>query len=117
MIPIYQTNGEWVAVYEEGHIFNIDREWLGFVVGREVYDQAGLYMGFLSDDQRLLRKRTLSRKPPHFEPPPRPPKPRIPANVPFAPLLRELPHQIIDMFEEFPERLIYVSETRPDMDD
>jgi hypothetical protein len=117
MIQIYRSDGEWVAVFEDGHIFNVDGEWLGFVIGREVFDSAGLYMGFLSDDKRLLRKRTLSRKPPHFEPPERPKSPRIPASMPLAPMLRQLPHQIIDLFEEFPERLIYVSETRQDMDD
>jgi hypothetical protein len=31
-------------------------------------------------------------------------------------MMRQLPHQIIDVFEEFPDRLTYVSETRPDMD-
>jgi hypothetical protein len=36
--------------------------------------------------------------------------------MPLAPLMRELPHQIIDMFEEFPERLNFISETRPDME-
>lgn len=116
MIPIYRTDGEWVAVYEQGHVFNIDGEWLGFVVGREVYDTAGLYLGFLSDDKRLLRKRSLTQFPPRIEPPPAPPRPRMPISMPLVPLLRELPHQIIDMFEEYPERLIYVSETRPDME-
>lgn len=116
MVPIYRSDGEWVAVYKEGHLFNIDGEWLGFVVGREVYDPAGMYLGFLSDDKRLLRKRSLPRNIPHRAPPSRPDRPRIPASMPLAPLLSALPHQIIDMFEEYPERLIFVSETRPDMD-
>ena len=116
MIPIYQSNGAWVAVYDKGNIFNVDGEWLGFLVGREVFDPAGMYLGFMSDDQRLLRKRSISDEPPHHTPPPRPKRPRVPANMPLSPLMRELPHQIIDLFEEFPERLIYVSETRPDME-
>ena len=117
MIPIYQSNGAWVAVYNKGNVFNIDGEWLGFLVGREVFDPAGLYLGFLSDDRRLLRKRSISNMPPHHTPPAiRPDRPRIPASMPLAPLMRELPHQIIDMFEEYPERLIYISETRPDME-
>lgn len=116
MIPIYQTNGDWVAVYDEGHLFNVDGEWLGFVIGREVFDPAGQYLGFLSDDRRLLRKRTLGRKVPHMDPPPRPERPRIPATVPLSPMMRELPHHIIDMFEEYPQRLLFISETRPDMD-
>jgi hypothetical protein len=116
MIPIYRTDGEWVAVYEKGHVYNVEGEWIGFLVGREVFDPAGLYLGFMSDDKRLLRKRSISSTPPHHTPPPRPPRIRIPANMPLAPIMRELPHQIIDMFEEFPERLNFISETRPDME-
>jgi hypothetical protein len=116
MVPIYRSDGEWVAVYQDGQLFNVDREWLGFVVGRELFDPTGLYVGFLSDDRRLLRKRSLDQTPPRRTPPPPPERVALPANVPLAPMMRELPHQIIDMFEEYPERLIYVSETRADMD-
>ncbi|MCP4361876.1 MAG: hypothetical protein GY796_28015 [Chloroflexi bacterium] len=116
MIPIYRSDGEWVAVFMKGFVYNVDGEWLGFVVGREVFDTGGSYLGFLSDDRRLLRKRTRGIERPHKTPPPRPKRPNIPATMPLAPLFPALPHQIIDMFEEFPEKLIYVSETRPDME-
>jgi hypothetical protein len=116
MRPIYRSDGEWVAVYEKGQLFNIDSEWVGFVVGREVFDTGGSYLGFLSDDQRLLRKRTRPIDRPIMRPPAPPERPQLPSNVPLAPLFPALPHQIIDMFEEFPEKLLYVSETRPDMD-
>lgn len=116
MVPIYRSDGEWVGVYLDGHLFNIDGEWVGFSSGREVFDTGGQYLGFLSDDKRLLRKRTLSRRPPRLAPPKPPERPQIPASMPLAPLMRQLPHHIIDVFEEFPDRLVYVSETRPDMD-
>lgn len=116
MVPIYRSDGEWVAVYEKGHLFNIDGEWIGFVKGREVYDTGGVYLGFFSDDRRLLRKRTAPESRPRLKPPIRPSRPHIPSSMPLAPLLRALPHHIIDMFEEHPEKLVYVSETRPDMD-
>lgn len=116
MVPIYRSDGEWVAVYEKGHLFNSDSEWIGFVVGREVYDTGGVYLGFLSDDKRLLRKRTRPTNKPRRVPPHRPKRPRLPSSVPLAPLLKALPHQIIDLFETHPERLRFVSETRPDMD-
>lgn len=116
MEPIYRTDGAWVAVYKTGHLFNIDGEWLGFVIGRKVYDPQGEYLGFLSDDRRLLRKRvqreTMTRK----EPPPVPDRPRVPATMPLAPMLRELPFHIVDVFEELGAKLMYVSETRPDME-
>jgi hypothetical protein len=116
MVPIYRSDGEWVAVYEKGHLFNVDGEWLGFVVGREVFDTTGVYLAFLSDDQRLLRKRTRPVTHPRHTPPARPERPNIPANMPLAPMLRSLPYTIIDMFEAYPERLLHVSETRPDIE-
>lgn len=116
MVPIYRSDGEWVGIYHKGHLFNVDAEWLGFVQGREVYDPGGLYLGFLSDDKRLLRTRSNPRNKPHLKPPPAPERPKIPASMPMSPLFSSLPHNLIDMFEEYPERLIYVSETRPDMD-
>ena len=115
MEPIYRSDGEWVGVYHRGNLFNADGEWIGFVKGRQVYDRAGLYLGFLSDDRRLLRKRTPREKP-RLPPPPRPERPRLPASMPLAPMLRALPHQYVDMFEEYPERLMFISETRPDME-
>jgi len=116
VVPIYQTNGDWVAVYNKGHLFSVEGEWLGFVKGREVFDPAGMYLGFLSDDQRLLRKRAVPNDLPHQPPPPRPPRPQIPVSMPLAPLMRELPFTIIDMFEMYPEKLLMISELRPDMD-
>lgn len=116
MEPIYRSDGEWVAVYERGNLFTAEGDWLGFVVGRRVFNTAGEYLGFLSDDRRLLRRRTLSDKPPRREPPPRPDRPDIPATMPLAPLLRSLPFHIVDVFEVAGDSLLYVSETRSDMD-
>lgn len=116
MEPIYSSNGEWVAVYNEGHVFNVDGEWLGFVIGREVFDPGGKYLGFFSNDRRLLRTRSEPRPRPPKSPPPRPERPRIPASMPLCPMLPALPYKYIDMFEEYPERLLYISETRPDME-
>lgn len=116
MEPIYRSDGEWVAVYAKGFLFNNDGDWIGFVVGREVYDTAGIYLGFFSDDRRLLRKRMRPESKRRIKPPPRPSRPNIPSTMPLAPMFKSIPHHIIDMFEEHPEKLIFVSETRPDMD-
>lgn len=116
MQPIYRSDGEWVAVYDQGHLFNVDGEWLGFVVGRELYDSTGKYVGFLSNDRRLLCQRTVSDIPLSRTPPQRPLRPPMPANVPLAPMLPALPYSLVDLFEEYPERFIYISDTRPDME-
>ncbi|MCP5095146.1 MAG: hypothetical protein GY943_06310 [Chloroflexi bacterium] len=116
LVPIYQSNGEWVAVYTGGHLFNIDGEWLGFVRGRDVYDTGGRYLAFLSDDKRLLRKRRRPNNYQRLVPPERPVRPKMPTSMPLAPMLSALPHHFVDMFEEYPEQLLFISETRPDMD-
>lgn len=116
MQPIYRSDGEWVAVYDQGHLFNVDGEWLGFLVGRDLYDPTGKYVGFLSNDRRLLRQRTLQAEPPRRTPPKRPLRPQMPANVPLAPMLPALSYSLIDLFEVYPERFMYISDTRPDME-
>ena len=73
-------------------------------------------LAFLSDDQRMLRKRSVMGEPRYVPPPPRPQRPNIPTGAPLPPMFRALPYSLIDMFEEFPERFSYISETRPDMD-
>ena len=115
MQPIYRSDGEWVAVYDSGNLFNSDGEWVGFARGRDIYDTSGLYMGFLSDDRRLLRKRNPPDKP-RLKVPNRPERPTLPANMPLSPMLRALPHHYVDMFEEYPDRLSYISDTRSDME-
>lgn len=115
-IPIYRSDGEWVAVFHQGHLFNTDGEWLGFAVGRELFDPNGYYLAFLSDDQRMLRKRSVIEEPRWVKPPSRPQSPKIPSGAPLPPMFRNLPYSMIDMFEEFPERFSFISETRPDMD-
>ena len=97
MEAIYRTDGEWVGVYVEGNVFNVDGEWLGFAAGREIFDPAGQYLGFLSDDRRLLRKKSLSRRPPKLQPPPRPVKPRIPASMPLPPMMLAHSHRYSSM--------------------
>jgi len=116
MEPIYRSDGAWVAVYVDGHLFTTDGDWVGFAIGREMFDPQGEYLGFLSDDRRLLRKRFVTETRLRKQPPLEPSTPRLPANMRLAPLMPELPFHIIDVFEEFADQLMYVSETRPDME-
>lgn len=116
MQPIYRSDGEWVAVFHKGNLFNVDGEWIGFVQGRDVYNPSGQYLGYLSNDRRLLRKRADEDDRPDKAPPPRPERPSLPSSMPLAPMLGSLPYGIIDLFEEIPEQLLYISDTRPDME-
>jgi hypothetical protein len=77
-----------------------------------------LYHSYLSDDQRVLRQRTLSSADRRREPPSRPAKLSPPAVVPLAPMMRELTHSTIDVLLEEPERLhtADMGELRPDLE-
>lgn len=119
-IPLYSTAGDWAGLFENGHLFNPLGEWIGWVTdGNQVYSVTGEYVGWLSKDFRILRKRTYDEPPPRRKPPPAPPRPRVPATVPLPPLMAELGFDVLDVFEDMPERLHsldYIEETRPDMD-
>ncbi|NIM92658.1 MAG: hypothetical protein GTO18_02950 [Anaerolineales bacterium] len=104
-IPIYTTDGEWAALLVSPHIFNTVGEWIGWVTSEhDVYDVDGLYVGWLSTENRILRSRSI--KTPARKSPPDPPAPiRAPATIPLPPLMSELPYSVIDVLDEEPERL------------
>lgn len=106
IIPIYSSNGEAEAFLVFPHLFNRNGEWIGWVTPkREVYSVMGLFVGTLSDDARIIRKRSESDLKPRLQPPPRPGKIVTPPTVPLAPLMSDLPLSLIDVFQEEPERL------------
>jgi hypothetical protein len=97
-VPIYNSRGDVGAYLQYPHLYNTIGEWIGFCTReREV--------GYLSDDHRILRQRTLPSPDRHLDPPPPPTKINPPANVPLAPLMRELTHSTVDVLLEMPERL------------
>jgi len=105
--PLYTTRGEHAAYFENGYLFNLAGEWIGFVDLRngQVYSVLGDYVGYMSKDGRILRKRVTDHATPRQTPPPRPARPRLPATVALAPLMGDLTFDTIDMLEEMPERL------------
>ncbi len=119
LIPIYTTRGDLGAYLVYPHIFNQQGEWVGFVTPkREVYSVLGHYIGWLTDDPRILRKRSYDFSNPRVKPPPPQPRIRVPASVPLPPMMSELTYTHIDILEEEPERLSTVDfdELREDMD-
>jgi hypothetical protein len=113
LIPIYRSDGEWVALLEGRSLYDTMGDWIGWLEGREVFSRDGEYAGYLSDDQRILRRRARQRRPLRTPPPP-PPAIRVPAKVPLAPLFAEIPWEVVDVFEEEPHIFRYVSEFKPD---
>jgi hypothetical protein len=120
LLPIYNSKGEAEVFLEYPYIFNLNGDWVGYVgPTREVYSVLGYYVGALTNDPRIVRKRATSTLMPRI-PPPSPPTERRypPATVPLAPLMSELSNTTIDVLLEEPERLhpLDMGELREDLD-
>ena len=119
IIPIYTTNGEVEAFLVFPYLFNRTGEWIGFVTPkREVFSVMGVFVGNLTDDPRITRRRSESETSPRVAPPPAPGKINRPASVPLAPMMSDLPLGLIDVLQDQPERLHTMDggELREDMD-
>lgn len=119
IIPIYNTNGDADAFLQYPYLFNRSGDWIGFVTPqREVYSVLGEYVGTITNDPRIVTKRSVDDSKPRIDPPPAPERISLPANFPLAPLMPELSHSLIDVLLEMPERLhtLDSGEFRHDMD-
>jgi hypothetical protein len=119
LVTLYKSNGEAGAFLAYPNLYTPSGEWMGFVTReREVYSVLGQYVGYLSDDRRILRQRGLSTPGPRRDPPPRAPKINPPPLVALAPLMPILMHSTMDVLLEEPERLhtLDMGELRSDLD-
>ncbi|RPH59731.1 MAG: hypothetical protein EHM81_07665 [Chloroflexi bacterium] len=118
IIPIYTSRGDAEAFLVYPYLFNRQGEWTGFVTPqREVYSVLGYYVGALTNDPRILRKRSAEDKP-RLKPPAAPPRLRVPSTIPLAKMMGALSFETIDVLENEPERLhtLDSGEFRQDMD-
>ena len=119
IIPIYSSNGEAEVFLVFPYLFNRGGDWIGWVTPkREVYSVMGIFVGEISNDTRIVRKRSEGETKPRLQPPKRPGKIVPPSSVPLAPLMSDLPVTLIDILQEEPERLHTADsgELREDMD-
>jgi hypothetical protein len=119
IIPIYSSRGEVEAFLVFPYLFNRSGEWIGWVTPqREVYSVMGFYVGALTHDPRIVRKRSEDDLKPPIKVTAPPGRLNIPAQLPLAPLMSDLPHSLVDVLVEEPERLhtIDSGELREDMD-
>ena len=119
IIPIYSSRGEVEAFLVFPYLYNRSGEWIGWVTSqREVYSVMGYYVGTLTNDPRIVRKRADDATKPRLKPPPHPGRIVTPAATPLAPLMSELTHSLVDVLVEEPERLHTMDsgEFREDMD-
>ena len=119
LIPIYSSRGEAEAFLAFPYLFNLSGEWIGLVTSqREVYSVLGSYVGFLTNDPRIVRKRAEDAIKPRLKIASSPGRIAIPATTPLAPMLSELTHALVDVLVEEPERLhtLDSGELREDID-
>ena len=107
LTPIYNTRGDLVAYLLFPYIYSSQGEWIGWMTtDRKVFSVHGIYVGFYSNDSRILRKQSDAFGQDRRHPPAAPPlRITIPAHSPLAPLLAELPFGVIDVLLEQPELL------------
>ncbi len=106
VIPIYTTRGDAEAFLVYPHLFNRLGEWIGWVTtDRQVYSVLGFYVGDLTAEPRIIRKRITASLRPHKTPPVPPPPLAVPATIPLPPMMGELRFGIMDVLLEEPERL------------
>ena len=119
LIPIYNTKGDAEAFLLYPYLFNRTGDWIGFVTPkREVYSVLGEYVGTLTNDPRIIGKRSMDETKPRVTPPPAPSRVQPPSNIPLAPMMPELSYSFIDILLDEPEKLhtLDSGESRPDMD-
>jgi hypothetical protein len=78
----------------------------------------GAYVGFLTDDPRIVRRRSGNEFRQRLKTSPPPGRLNTPATIPLAPLMSDLTLGLVDVLVEEPERLhtIDSGELREDMD-
>ena len=119
IIPIFSSRGEVDAFLVFPYLFNRSGEWIGWVTPqRDVYSVLGNYVGFLTNDPRIVRKRADELTRPRMKIPPAPKRIVTPAITPLAPLMSDLSSNLVDVLYEEPERLhtLDTGELREDID-
>jgi hypothetical protein len=104
LIPVYTTRGDLGAFLAYPYLYNPSGEWIGWVTPeREVFSVHGSYIGYLTKDPRILRKRAESGDHSRRTPPLSPGKITPPARVPLPPMMPEIRLDTIDVLDEAPE--------------
>ncbi|MFC1936655.1 4-fold beta flower protein [Chloroflexota bacterium] len=118
-VPIYTSAGDVEAYMVYPMLYNLGGDWVGFVTpNRDVYSVLGHYVGWLSDDPRILRKKSYDYDKPKLKPPNKPGKFTAPASAPLAPLMPDLSFDTLDILMDEPDRLhgLDSGDFKPDLD-
>ena len=115
---IFDSSGEWHATLLNNCLWDARGEYIGFVRGPnfDVYTVYGQWIGNLSQDGRIIRKRTNDRQPMLKIRKLAPPKPRnLPPRAPLPPLTGDLGYHLIDVLEWDPDVFKHVPDLKADL--
>lgn len=118
IIPIFSSRGDADAFLMYPYLFNRQGEWIGFVTAeREVFSVLGFYVGTLTRDPRILRKRSQPDRP-RVSTPPAPARIRIPSGNPMPRMMGDVPFELLDVLQDDPGLLhtLDAGEFRADLD-
>ncbi len=119
IVPIYTSRGDAEAYMIYPYLYNRMGEWVGFVTpDRQVYSVLGFYVGDLTAEPRIVRRRITASLKPRKTPPPRPQHITLPATIPLPPMMADLKFGYTDILLDEPERLhtVDAGELRQDLD-
>ena len=106
VIPVYTTRGDAEAFLVYPYLHNRLGEWIGWVTAdRNVYSVLGFYVGELTAEPRIIRKRITATLKPRKAPPAPPQRLNLPATVPLPPMMGDLRFGVMDVLLDEPERL------------
>jgi hypothetical protein len=106
IVPIYTTRGDAEAFLVYPYLHNRQGEWIGWVTpDRQVYSVLGFFVGELTAEPRIIRKRITASLKPRKTPPPVPQHLAVPGTIPLPPLMGDLRFGVTDVLAEEPERL------------
>ena len=119
IVPIYTSRGDPEAFLSYPYLHNRLGEWIGWVTAdRQVYSVLGFYVGELTAEPRIIRKRFTASLKTRKTPPQPPVHLSVPATIPLAPMMGDLRFGVLDILLDEPERLhtLDSGEERQDID-
>jgi hypothetical protein len=120
-IFLYNTAGDWLGTVLGRYVYDPRGDSMGFVEeegkDKQAYTFDGEWVGTISKDGRILRKRAGKKRPLHANPLPKlKGKPQgLPARAPLPPQNAEIGYDTLDVLEEDPQIFRRVSDRKADL--
>jgi hypothetical protein len=119
IVPVYTSRGDAEAFLVYPYLHSRTGDWIGWVTpDRQVYSVLGFFVGELTAEPRIVRKRITASLKPRKAPPVSPPRLAVPGTIPLPPMMADLRFGVTDVLLDEPERLhtLDAGELRQDID-